>query len=369
MSGTEPPDGPSLWRRVVGDTDRIGWWTLPAFLAVGLAGAVMAGALAVVYYSQQVSDLESETRQARQDLQAGVDDVDAAREDALAAIEEQVDAVRDALDEDPPVDDPATLGLVLVEARVNTPAPPSATVEPQAPPAGADTPSGAVLAQEPSDPPPPTDPPSPPPPSPTPSPTSTPTTLPIEPRLGMGFAVAVEDGQTFVATSYGLVADPGARAGVVEEVVVRVPGGPSASGVVHSWDEGRGLALLQVPLGELPVADWRPRGDVVEVGDRLTAFGLTPEGRPLTVRGEVAYADVEKLVTDLPAIEFLRGAPVLDRTGRVVAVMTPAYQPFGAAAGDGQAIAPVGLFCERMLTGCDQLEAEATEPPEEQTPS
>ena len=365
MSGAGPPDRwASLWRRVVGETDRIGWWTVPAFLAVGLAGAVMAGALAVVYYSQQVSDLESETRQARQDLQAGVDDVDAAREDALAAIEEQLDAVRDALDEDPPVDDPATLGLVLVEARVNTPAPPSATVEPQAPPAGADAPSGAVLAQGPTESPPPPDPPSP---APPPEPSPTPSPLPIEPRLGLGFAVAVEDGQTFVATSYGLVADPGARAGVVEEVVVRVPGGPSASGVVHSWDESRGLALLRVPLGELPVADWRPRGDVVEVGDRLTVFGLTPEGRPLTVRGEVAFADVEKIVTDLPSIDFLRGAPVLDRTGRVVAVMTPAYQPFGAAAGDDQALAPVGLFCERMLTGCDQLEAEATEPAE--TPS
>lgn len=358
MSTPEPPrDRPSLWQRFVGDTDRIGWWTLPAFLAVGLAGAVMAGALAVVHYSQQVGDLEAETRQARQDLQAGVDDVERAREDALAAIEEQVDAVRDALEEDPPVDDPATLGLVLVEARVNTPAPASATVAPEPPPAGAETPAGAVLAQQPTESP---SPPPPPPPSPSPSPRPTPP--PIVPRLGVGFAVATEDGHTFVATSHDLVADPDARAGVVEEVVVRVPGGPSASGVVHSWDEDRGLALLRVPLGDLPVADWRPRTDVVEAGDALTVFGLTPEGQPLTMRATVALADVEKIVTDLPAVEFLRGSPVLDRTGRVVAVHTPGYRPFGAAAGDNQAIAPVGLFCERMLTGCDQLEAEATEP-------
>ena len=104
------------------------------------------------------------------------------------------------------------------------------------------------------------------------------------------------------------------------------------------------------------------------MGDALTVFGLTPDGQPLTVRGSVALADVEKLVTDLPPIDFLRGAPVLDRTGRVVAVYTPAYQPFGPAAGDDQAIAPVGLFCERMLNGCDQLEAEApSEPPADPT--
>ena len=358
MSHEDPPRRSSWWRRLVGETDRIGWWTLPAFLAVGLAGAVMAGALAVVYYSQQVGDLEAETRQARQDLRSGVDDVEAAREDALASIEEQVDAVRDALAEDPPVDDPATLGLVLVEARVNTPAPPSATVEP-APPGGTATPSGAVLAQQPSESPSPSSSPAPAPASPSPGPTAP----PIVPRLGVGFAVAAEDGQVFVATSYGLVADPGARAGVVEEVVVRVPGGPTASGVVHSWDEDRGLALLRVPFAELPVADWRPREDVPDTGDTVTVVGLTPDGQPLTMQGEVALADVEKLVTDLPDVDFLRGAPVLDRTGRVVAVYTPTYQPFGAAAGDGQAIAPVGLFCERMLNGCEQLEADAPSEP------
>ena len=116
------------------------------------------------------------------------------------------------------------------------------------------------------------------------------------------------------------------------------------------------------------MADWRPRGDVLDPGDTVTVVGLTPDGQPLTMQGEVALADVEKLVTDLPPIDFLRGAPVLDRTGRVVAVYTPAYRPFGAAAGDGQAIAPVGLFCERMLSGCEQLEADApSDPPDAPT--
>ena len=96
--------------------------------------------------------------------------------------------------------------------------------------------------------------------------------------------------------------------------------------------------------------------------DLVTVVGLTPDAQPVTVTGEVALSDVEKVVTDLPAIDFLRGAPILDRTGRVVAVYTPGYQPFGGAAGERQAMAPVGLFCERMLTGCEQLESEAPEP-------
>lgn len=336
--------------------DHVGWWTLPAFLAVGLAGAVMAGSLAVVYYSQQVSALESETREARQDLQAGVDDVDAAREEALDAIDERLEAVRDITDDEPPVEDLASLGLVMVEARVNTPAPPSATVDPQPPPGGDGEAAGApdVLAQ-PSDPE-PTTPPDPPDPAPSPDP------APVRPRLGVGFAVAFEDGVTFVATSHDLVVDREARAGVVEEVVVTTMDGTRTSGTVHSWDDARGLALLRVEVGELPIADWRPRTEPVAAGDRLTLAGLTPKRQPVTVDGTVVLADIEAVVAATPDIDFLRGSPVLDRTGRVVAVYTPGYRPFGAAAGDGQALAPVGLFCERMLTGCEALEAEATEP-------
>lgn len=337
-----------LWRRFIGDTDRIGWWTLPAFLAVGLAGAVMAGALAVVYYSQQVADLEAETRQARQDLQAGVEDVEAAREDALAAIEEQVRRVEDSLDEGFPVDDVATLGLVVLEARVGSPPPASATVAPTPPPsepapASPETPAGAPLAQ-------PTDEPSSPSPSPSPSPRS------VVPRLGVGFAVAFEDGQTFLATSFDLVADPDARAGVVEDVVVRHPDGREVVGNVHSWDENRGIALVSAQLGQLPIGGWRPRTDPVSPGDTLTIVGLTPTRQPVLVRFVAGQVDATTIVGAMPANDFLRGAPIVDRTGRVVAVHTPGYRPFGRAGGDHQAVAPIGLFCEGLLNACDALE-------------
>lgn len=349
----------------MGEVDRIGWWTLPVFLAVGLAGAVMAGALAVVYYSQQVADLEAETREARQDLQAGVDDVERAREQALDEIDDRVDAVRDALDEDLPIEDMRALGLVVVEARVNTPAPESATVRPEPPPGGATTPAGAPAVaqdQQPTEPAQRTEPAE-------PTQPAAPSPPPIVPRLGVGFTVAVEDGQTFVATSHALVADADARAGVVEEVVVTTMDGQQASGIVHSWDEARGLALLRVPVGDLPIADWRPRSQVLEPGAAVTVVGLTPEAQPVTMRGTVALADVEKIVTTLPMVDFLRGAPILDRAGRVVAVYTPGYAPFGPAAGDRQAMAPVGLFCERMLNGCENLEAESTAPPDDPTGS
>lgn len=360
-SDADSPEGgrPRPWDRVVGSLDEVGWWMVPAFLAVGLAGAVMAGALAVVYYSQQVAGLEAETRAGRQDLQGAVDNVNRASDDALEAIRSEVEAVERSLSQDLPVEEVRALGLVVVEARVNAP-PPAGSTQPQPAPAGDEDRHGApaAVAQES--------------PSPTPSPSPTsepppPEPPPIQPRLGVGFAVATEGGATFVATSFELVADPGARAGVVEEVVVTTMDGDRVTGTVHSWDEERGIALLRVGIDRIEIGTWRPRGEELAPGDRVAVVGLTPEQEPVQVEGKVALGREDALLTSLPDAEFLRGSPIVDRTGRIVAVYTPGYQPFGPAAGEQQAMAPVGLYCDRMLTGCEALEGEATDPADEPT--
>lgn len=360
---TGEPVGRSIWSRLTGDLDHVGWSVLPLFVAVGLAGAVMAGALAVVFYSQQVADLEAETRDARADLDQAVVDVEDAASDALDAIGSEVEAVQDALARTVPVEDIAALGLVVVEARVNAPAPPSATVTPGATettpaPGSTDAPQPAAEGD-------PTPEPSEPAPDSEPDATPSPTAVPIRPRLGVGFAVAVSGGDAFLATSYDLIVDPDARAGVVEQVVIRSVNGTETLGTVHSWDEARGVALLRAPIGALPIGPWRPAAEPLEVGDRLTAVGLTPQLEEIQVDGTVGQADAEAIVASLPDLDFLRGAPIVDREGRIVAIYTPGYRPFGAAAGDRQAIAPVALLCERMLDGCADLEVASTEPPAE----
>jgi S1-C subfamily serine protease len=332
-------DRPGVWRRLVGETDRVGWWVLPAFLVVGLAGAVMAGALAVVYYSQQVSALEAETRESRQDLQRAVQDVEDAAEDALQAIADEVDSVRDTLERGLPVQDMAAMGLVIVEARVNAPPPESD------PPANDDDTDGApdVQAQA------------------SPSPSPSPSPEPIRPRIGVGFAVAFEGGDVFIATSFGLVEDRNARAGVVEEVVVTTPDNQRATGTVHSWEEQHGIALVRVTLDRQPIADWRPRMDPPEPGERVAVAGITPTRGWVQLEGVLGHVADDAMVTTLPPIDFLRGAPIVDGTGRVIAVYTLDYRPFGNSAGAAQAMVPIGLFCERLLQGCDALEADAPE--------
>ena len=340
----------SQWRaRLLGDRDRLGWWTLPVFALVGLAGAVLAGALTSVYYAQQVDSLEAETRSAREEAQAAAQEVLDARDEALTEIQEQVDRVRDSLSGELPFEDVTASGIVLIRAYVGAP---SAA----APGADADGTLGAV--QESSSPQPSS--------SPRPSPTVAPPAEQPAPqvaqRVGSGFAVAVEDGVGFFVTTHAVVADPNAPGGVAQRVEVVTPNG-RVEGAVHSWDEGRDLALIRAATGEIPIPLWRRSGEPLPPGARVVLAGVTPTLDGVQLEGSVAMADIGVLITDLPAIGYLRGAPIVDSQGLVVGVFSTDYAPFGPEGGARQGSVPVQLLCERMLRSCESLEADPTEEP------
>lgn len=348
------------WRdRLLGDRDRLGWWTLPVFLVVGLTGAVLAGALAVVYYGQQVDAIEEETRESRAELRNAVTQVEDAGQEALDAIEAEVDAVRETLARQLPFEDATTVGVVALRAVVGGTPP----AEPPPPPADDQEPAGAGRtdgapagpeATEPDDgqgtesgeqePPPEEEPQRPPP-------------RPREERVATGFAVAADGTTTFIATTYDLVADPGSDAGVVATVDVITAGG-TVTGAVHSWDAGRDLALIRAELRGVELLEWRPPADPLAIGERIVAAGVTPTLNTVQVSGVVAFSDVTVLVTDLTIIDFLRGAPIVDGSGLVVGIVSGRYAPFGPEAGTRQSMIPVQLLCERMLRNCELLEGE-----------
>lgn len=339
-------------RRLLGDRDRLGWLTLPLFLVVGLTGAVLAGALSAVYFGQQVDALEDETRDARQRAAEAAAEVEQAREDALAEIEEQVAGVREALTRDFPFDDVFASGVVVIRAYEGAPPPealgPTGDIRTaEASPIlaiaqdGAESPSETATD---SQTPPPAEPPSPAP------------QRPIVERAGTGFAISVADGVTFFATTYAVVADAGAPGGVVQRVEVITPAG-TFPGVVHSWDEGRDLAVVRAEVGEVAVPLWRSSQTPVALGERVVVAGTTPTLNGVQIAGSVGFVDVAVLVTDLPPLTFLAGAPIVDASGQVVGIYSLAYAPFGAQAGERQSSIPIRLLCERMLQNCDALEA------------
>lgn len=259
------------------------------FVAVGLAGAVLAGSLAVVFASQRVDRLTRETAGARADLAGANAEVQEAADEALAAIEAEVDAVRDEFGAELPYEDAAAAGVVHLVV---------------------DTPDGE--------------------------------------RRASGFVVARDGDDAFVATTFSLAVDP-SRPEVPLDVAVRV--GTAAGetrGGVHSWLAERDLLLLRVPLRGVEPLPWRPAGEELTAGDRVTGVGVTPGLGAVRVGGTVAAADPLGLITDLPPLQLLAGGPVVDGRGQVVAVGSTAYSPFGA---DPVAI-PIRLLCDELLARC-----------------
>lgn len=337
------------WQRIVGSRDRLGWWTLPVFLLVGLTGAVLAGTLAAVYFGQQVDALEDETAAGREELRDAVTEVQDAGQEALDAIASEVDAVRESLSRELPFEDAAGAGIVTVHVWTGDPPPPPASGE------GTD---GAALQDQSTQQPPgdqgqatPT---------PAPAPSPTPTRAPRGERYGSGFAVASEGQVTFIVTTYDVVADPSGPDGISDEMEVITPEGAFPA-VIHSWDASRNLALLRTEAPGIEILEWRPTAEPLNVGARVVVAGVTPSLGSVQLAGQVGYVDVTAIVTDLPDVPFLRGAPVVDDEGLVVAVYATSYAPFGAAAGRDQASIPAPLLCERMLRNCEALEAEREE--------
>lgn len=313
--------GRSLWVRfkegLFGGPRRLGFWTVPLFVAVGLLGAVLAGSLAAVYYAQKVDALRAETEAARRDLATAVEQVSEAAEQARTDIQDEVAAVRDELAVTPPIEDATAAGVASVRAvAVVRPA-----QEPSPPPAG---PGGTEEPQEPA------------------RPAETVT------RTGSAFAVVVGEGQAFFVTAFAVVADP-QRPGFPVGQAELTYGGATVGSEVHSWDADRDLALLRVTgLPRVEVPEWRPEDDEVTTGARLFAVGLTPTGTLSQVGVSVGAAEPGALLLDTALPDVARGGPVVDGGGRVVAVASTSYAPYGAGGAANPAI-PVRVLCESLI--------------------
>jgi S1-C subfamily serine protease len=331
---------PDLRTRILGDRDRLGWWLVPLFIMVGLGGAVLAGSLAVVYYAQQVSQLEEETRTAREDLVGAADEVREATDEALETIDDEVTSVREELARGLPLENALELGVVRLEVDAQlerTSRQGGSGNQGDVEPAAADDESDG--AQQPGDDGGGTD-----------GGSSGQAAEPIRlRRSGTGFVV-VADGQTvFLVTSLGLLDDPRTdeRIPVDVEVDVRLSGG-STTATVHSWDESNDLLLLRSQIRNVEPLPWREDGQGLSPGDRVVAIGATPDLEAVRVGSEVAGVSSRALVTSLPALRLVAGGPVVDVDGNVVGVSSAAH---GGLGGDPVVI-PIRRLCDDLLRSC-----------------
>jgi len=292
-----PPPGASRARRgrravreaAFGSQRRIGLWILPLFLITGLLGATLAGGLAVLYYAQQVSRLESTTAAARAEAIAAANRVEAAAVQAEEAIRSQVAAVEESLAQGPPITSPNESGVYAVAAS---------------------HPGGEV-------------------------------------RVGSAFTLFSDQEETFLVTNYRVIAAAGGTA--VDSVRVLVPGRDPVGVAVHNFDRELDLAVLVGEGGPLPVLPWRPAEEPMEIGGAVFLAGVGGQDMATVAEGTLAGIGPRALAAGLLLNPFVSGGPLLDGSGRVVAVSSLDYAPFGPADGGLTYAVPIRLLCAQLL--------------------
>ena len=299
-----PTQRRSIWARLrarlLGDERHIGLWIFPLFVMVALLGAVLIGGLATLYYGQQVGDLEATTARARKNLDDVLDDVSQQAKKARRDINRQVNQARDEFSRDSPVSSPASAGVYAVSA----------------------------------------------------------TQADGEVRVGSAFTVFSDADETYLLTTYAVIATE--DGGAVDSVDVFLTGDASTV-PVHSFDADRDLAVLIAEGGRLPVLDWRPADEPVKRGDAVYAVGIAGPGVPAIVPGRVAGNSDLAIIPDVPLNEFLAGGPLVDGAGRIVAISSLEYAPFGQVDGTVVYAPPIRLSCE-VLVDCTAEDVGAEDP-------
>jgi S1-C subfamily serine protease len=271
-----------------GDERHIGLWILPLFVMAALLGAVTVGALAALYYAQQVGDLEEETAAARQQLDQAVTDVERAARRARRDINQQVGQARDEFSRRSPVRVPAEAGIYAVSAEHSI----------------------------------------------------------DETRVASAFTVFSNNTETYLVTSYAVAATE--DGGALPTVTVFLPE-QTVDLRVYSFDAERDLAVLLADGGPLPVLPWRPADEPLRNGDAIYAVGVAGPGTPTIVEGAVAGISDTAIVPNVQLNSFLTGGPLIDASGQVVGVASQVYAPFGVVPGTLRYAPPIRLLCERLL--------------------
>lgn len=278
----------SLRESIFGGERRLGLWILPLFLLTALLAATAIGGLAVLYYGQQVRQLETTTAAARARLDETAERVNADVKKGRQEIDEQVREARESLAQRPPISDPNEVGVFAASAR---------------------HPDGTV-------------------------------------KVASAFAVYSDEAETYLLTSRALVATP--DGGTVQAAEVFLPT-QTASVRVHAVDTERDLALLVAEGGPVPVPRWRPADEPVVTGDSLFVVGIAGSNIPVVLQARVAGVSERAIIPDVPLNDFVAGGPLVDAAGDVVAVASLTYAPFGVVEGDLRYAVPIREVCVLLL--------------------
>jgi Trypsin-like peptidase domain len=163
--------------------------------------------------------------------------------------------------------------------------------------------------------------------------------------VGTAFVVASDAEKSFLLTSLSVV-----RASIVRpgpEILLQQDK-TQATATLWSWQEDKDIALLIVQKGNLPKIQWA-KSDSTKVGTQVFAVsGFGTAGGAVT-NGFIADVSTSGVQHSSALGTAFRGGPLLDGTGKVVAVLSKSYAPFGFASDGVWFAPPVTAACDKVL--------------------
>lgn len=165
------------------------------------------------------------------------------------------------------------------------------------------------------------------------------------PTVGTGFAVASDNDQTFVLTSYTTVRAATSRPGPAIEVRQR---DTVIKATLWTWDESKDIALLILQRGKVETLSFAAKSSV-KTGQRLFALsGLGALGGAAS-QGFIADVSSPGIQHDASLGQAFQGGPLLDSDGKVIGIASRTYAPLGFTTDDVWWAPSIRAACDKVL--------------------
>jgi S1-C subfamily serine protease len=163
--------------------------------------------------------------------------------------------------------------------------------------------------------------------------------------VGTGFAVASDDNQTFVLTSYATIRAATVRPGPAIEVRQR---DAVVKATLWTWDESKDLALLILQKGKVPTLPFAAKGSV-KTGMRIFAVSALGAQGGAASQGFVADVSSPGIQHDASVGQAFQGGPLLDSDGKVVGIASRSFAPLGFQSDDIWWAPAIRDACDKVL--------------------
>ena len=163
--------------------------------------------------------------------------------------------------------------------------------------------------------------------------------------VGTGFAVASDDNQTFVLTSYTTIRAATVRPGPAVEVRQR---DTVVKATLWTWDESKDLALLILQKGKVPTLPFAAKGSV-KTGMRIFAMSALGAQGGAASQGFVADVSSPGIQHDASVGQAFQGGPLLDSDGKVVGISSRSFAPLGFISDDVWWAPAIRDACDKVL--------------------